>query len=501
MKTTVSLRQLPMLVIAILQLASLKLQSQTIANPSFETPNVGATNGYFSYTIDPSGSSWAYTGNAGIAANGSGWNYYHRTVPDGKQYAFLQGISNTGATLSQTISNFPTGVYTFSFYASQRDIVGRDNSQNQSISASIDGLNMGWFTPADTNWYLFQVTPLPLTAGNHTLTFTNLAVPGDASILLDEVQVIAAAVASNSLIVDGIADVSGNIVFGTTATNLYAVAMSYTDSNPIVGITSTQPSSAFLWQDSDLTTPKNKLYLDGNNNLTVYSTSTNPEIILYPASSGGITLSNSGDKITFADTSSIISAYSLSAASYGVWYVTNNGSYNSLAVQAASVALGSASATGSNAVEIGAGASAAGLASTALGTGDQALTASSTAFGYNTKVSSYASVAFGQSNVGFVGTGGSNSWISTDPAIEVGSGTNSGSSDVLTIFKSGELRTAGRIQSKIGFRTPPSGVLLMGSFTNGLGLPPNPATLIPTNGLRYANLHMAYSCHFGSARE
>jgi hypothetical protein len=50
-------------------------------------------------------------------------------------------------------------------------------------------------------------------------------------------------------------------------------------------------------------------------------------------------------------------------------------------------------------------------------------------------------------------------------------------SNALVVHKNGEVRAAGKIQSKGGFRTPPMGDLNMGEFTAGA----NPAD--PANGL------------------
>jgi len=98
-------------------------------------------------------------------------------------------LHGVGASMSQTISNLPSGTYAFKFIASQRDQIGRDNSQNQTVTVLVDGSSVGSFTPADINWQDYQTTPLFLGAGDHTLTFTNLPVLGDAMILVDNVSI------------------------------------------------------------------------------------------------------------------------------------------------------------------------------------------------------------------------------------------------------------------------------------------------------------------------
>ena len=164
------------------------LKAQIIQNPGFETPIVGSVGYYSSIQYNPTGASWTFVGNAGIAANGSGFAYFNAGTPDGNQFAFLQGKAGVGGSMFQTISNCPAGTYGFTFIASQRDIVGRDNTQNQTVIALVDGLNVGSFTPADTNWYSFQTTPILLDAGNHVLTFTNIPAAGDATVRIDMIN-------------------------------------------------------------------------------------------------------------------------------------------------------------------------------------------------------------------------------------------------------------------------------------------------------------------------
>ncbi len=165
-----------------------------ITNPSFEFPYAGVVGWYFSYLRVPTNAGWIFTGvnggNAGIGVNGSGWSAYQSVgTTNGNQYAFLQGVGGVGASMSQVISNCPSGSYSFSFTTSQRDKVGRDNTTNQTVTVMVDGTNVGSFTPADTNWYSCQTAPILLNEGDHTLTFTNVPVPGDATILIDNIGI------------------------------------------------------------------------------------------------------------------------------------------------------------------------------------------------------------------------------------------------------------------------------------------------------------------------
>ena len=162
-----------------------------IQNPSFETPCVKTNSTYFSFINDPKNAGWIFTGMSGIAENDSAYTYpaYRQGTPYGNQYAYLQSVHGVNGAISQIISNFQTGNYIFSFAASQRDHVGRDNTENQTVTVMVDGTSVGSFTPADTNWYCYQTTPILLNADNHTLVFTNCLITGDATILIDNIGV------------------------------------------------------------------------------------------------------------------------------------------------------------------------------------------------------------------------------------------------------------------------------------------------------------------------
>ena len=110
----------------------------------------------------------------------------------------------------------------------------------------------------------------------------------------------------------------------------------------------------------------------------------------------------------------------------------------------------------------------------------------STALGFYTTAKSYAATAIGWNNVGLVSAAsasqppGSVAWVNTDPLLEIGNGTNA-PSDAVTVFKNGNLRAAGTIESPSGVRIPPSGNLSMGVYTSGN----SPTNLCGTNGLLY----------------
>lgn len=219
MKTKRNLLQFGLPGFLLMQAFAVQLIAQTIPNPSFETPVVGAVGNYYSFQYNPTGAGWTFIGEAGIAANGSGFAYYNGGTPYGNQFAFLQNYQGVGGSMSQTISNFVAGVYTFTFMASQRDIAGRDNTQNQGVTVAVDGTNVGSFTPASTNWVACQTAPVLLNAGNHFLTFTTLVT--EATIRVDTVGVAIQAATTATKIATG----GGTSLFLKSDSSLWAMGM------------------------------------------------------------------------------------------------------------------------------------------------------------------------------------------------------------------------------------------------------------------------------------
>jgi hypothetical protein len=137
----------------------------------------------------------------------------------------------------------------------------------------------------------------------------------------------------------------------------------------------------------------------------------------------------------------------------------------------------------------------------AFGWGSTAITSGyaegfqSTAIGPASNAKGVVQVVVGINNVP---QGDALNWVPTDDLFVIGNGGETTipdevspgvSSNALTVHKNGDLRVAGNVQSKGGFRTPPMGDLDMGDFKTGV----NPAAL-PTDanpgmnaGLRYPN--------------
>jgi hypothetical protein len=115
------------------------LLASTITNGSFETPALAP--GSFQY--DPSGATWVFSGPAGIASNGSAFNFV--SAPDGTQEAFLQASEGTNS-FSQTITGVLAGD-AIKFSWAQRPGFGAD-----TVTVTYNGVTLFSGAPSSTTW-------------------------------------------------------------------------------------------------------------------------------------------------------------------------------------------------------------------------------------------------------------------------------------------------------------------------------------------------------------
>ena len=150
-------------------------------DPGFESPV--QTGGGNAYTYDPSGTSWTFTGNSGIQANGSAWGA--ATAPEGTQTAFLQAYSSVGGSISQSVA-LSAGSYAIQFDAAQR------GGETQPLAVSVDGTQIGnAITPASSSFAQYTTAGFTVSAGVHTITFsTTDNIDGDRSSFLDNVSIV-----------------------------------------------------------------------------------------------------------------------------------------------------------------------------------------------------------------------------------------------------------------------------------------------------------------------
>ena len=145
-------------------------------------PALGAA-GYSDFEYDPSGTSWTFSGGAGISGNDTGFTSGNPNAPEGAQVAFLQGTANG---ISQSLDFAVTGSYVVSFQAAQRG--NYQPSGSQTIEVLLDGTVIGTITPSGTTYASYSSGPIAVSAGTHTLTFEGLT-SGDSTAFLDAVTV------------------------------------------------------------------------------------------------------------------------------------------------------------------------------------------------------------------------------------------------------------------------------------------------------------------------
>lgn len=154
---------------ALISLGGLQPASaQTVRDAGFESPNVGT--GYFGYDYNPTGTAWNFSGDAGISGNNSAFTFGTDNAPQGKQVGFIQ---NKGS-ISQAISGFSGGSYTFQFAAIQRQPVFGFDYQNFQVLIDNTALyGSAGLTPG-FDYTTYTTRAVALSAGTHTLTFQGL---------------------------------------------------------------------------------------------------------------------------------------------------------------------------------------------------------------------------------------------------------------------------------------------------------------------------------------
>jgi arylsulfate sulfotransferase len=183
-----------------------------LLDPGFEDPPVGT--GTSAYQSNPTGSAWTFSGQAGVAGNGSAITAGNPDAPQGTQVAFLQ---RTG-TISESVYFPADGTYLIDLSAAQR---GNNGTSNERVDVRVDGTVVAIFVPVGTDYATYTTGSFRMTAGFHTVTFAGVAPDGaDYTALLDRVNIDP--VAPRGLANPGSVDLSsafnrtGIVVDGTT---------------------------------------------------------------------------------------------------------------------------------------------------------------------------------------------------------------------------------------------------------------------------------------------
>jgi hypothetical protein len=150
-------------------MSSLYGSPANVLNPGFEDPILGA--GSTAWLLDPPGSSWSFSGTAGISGNASALTSGNPNAPQGSQVAFLQ---NTGA-VSQVVQFALAGTYQINFSAAQ----GASNGASaEAVRVLVDGTSVGMFTPGSTSYTAYATSAFTVAAGAHTIALVGVGPSG-----------------------------------------------------------------------------------------------------------------------------------------------------------------------------------------------------------------------------------------------------------------------------------------------------------------------------------
>ena len=152
-----------------------------IGDAGFENSPVGT-----GYVYNPSGSSWTFTGNAGLTGNNNAFTSANPAAPQGTQVAFLQDQG----VISQSITASAAGTYTLSLLAAQR---GNFGTSTQTFEVVVDGSIVATIRPTSTTYAASTTAAFALAAGTHTISFVGLnPAGGDNTAFLDNVTLASA---------------------------------------------------------------------------------------------------------------------------------------------------------------------------------------------------------------------------------------------------------------------------------------------------------------------
>jgi hypothetical protein len=153
----------------------------TAGDAGFEYPD---TYGGYTYNPAPDSSNpWTFSGDSGVAGNGSGFTSGNPDAPEGSQVAFIQQASGD---ISQSVT-FAAGTFTLTFSAAQR------SGDDQDFQVLLDGTPIDTVTPADVSYADYTTPSFTVNAGSHTIEFQGLdTAGGDNTAFIDNVRFKAA---------------------------------------------------------------------------------------------------------------------------------------------------------------------------------------------------------------------------------------------------------------------------------------------------------------------
>ena len=136
----------------------------TVSDPNFLNSVAQVPSG--SYTYDPTGPAWTFTGTSGVASNGSAWG--NPPSPTGTQVAFVYQQSG----ISQNVTWQPNTTYKLSFQAAPREYLGPQGLQvtvgDVVIPVNVNGTLQNTVTIPQTpsGWTTYTTAPFTVGTGS-----------------------------------------------------------------------------------------------------------------------------------------------------------------------------------------------------------------------------------------------------------------------------------------------------------------------------------------------
>ncbi len=152
-----------------------------VRNAGFETPDLGT--GSNAYLYRPLGTPWTYSGNAGVAANGSDFTSANPLAPQGDQVLFMQSASSVAA---QSF-NSPPGRHRILLRTAQRQFNGVNVQQ---VSVRVDGSQVALLAPTATSYTLVTTDSFMLAGSTHLIELVGLNPNGgDNTLFVDDIRI------------------------------------------------------------------------------------------------------------------------------------------------------------------------------------------------------------------------------------------------------------------------------------------------------------------------
>lgn len=157
----------------------LQRSALTLADPSFELPEIGGSHAY-----NPTVAGIAFTSYAGVAGNGSAFAF--AAAPDGDQTAFLQaGSIGAGAIAIDVGGLTPGASYRVRFQLARRPGYGLN-----TINLAAGGTALGSFSPSSNAFESFESAAFTAAGSAVTISFTGTIAAGDRTSALDAVTIV-----------------------------------------------------------------------------------------------------------------------------------------------------------------------------------------------------------------------------------------------------------------------------------------------------------------------